>query len=77
VIPSVDIPQDILGDNTVILYYNIGSSMITIHEEISKRNPIEINTIISDVDNAAIQFNELIQTHKDTKTIVQVINGLE
>jgi hypothetical protein len=77
VISSIDIPQDILDDNTVILYYDIGSSMITIHEEISKKNPIEINTIISDVDNAANEFNKLIRTHKDTKTTTQLINNLE
>ena len=39
-VPSIDIPQDILDDNTIILYYKIGSSLITIHREISKRYPI-------------------------------------
>jgi hypothetical protein len=73
--PSDNIPQDVLIGNILILFYQAGSSMIIIHEEITKRNPTEINTIPHDVDLAFNSFNNLKKDNpENTKSIISFIN---
>ncbi|MHA2296788.1 MAG: hypothetical protein ACXAEU_13010 [Candidatus Hodarchaeales archaeon] len=64
-IPSKRIPQDVLIDNTILLFYKVGASMIVIHEEITKENPVEINTIADDVSHASETFNAIIEKYSD------------
>ena len=71
---SDEIPQDILIGNTVILLYEIGSSLIIIHEEITKENPTEINTISNDVELVYKSFNEIKNSNKrETKSIITLV----
>ncbi len=75
-IPSDEIPQDILVGNLIILFYKIGASMIIIHEEITKNNPTEINTIFTDVELAFQYFNEItIENHKKITNIMSLIRN--
>ena len=62
-IPSESIPQDVLIDNTILLFYKVGASKIIIHEEISKENPVEINTIVDEVSYASATFFAIIDKH--------------
>ncbi len=75
-IPSDYISQDILIGNTIILFYKVGSSMIIIPEEITKRNPTEINMISDDVELAFNYFEELKgQFEGSTVTIKSLYNS--
>jgi hypothetical protein len=62
-VPPDEIPQDVLIGNTIILLYKNNSSMIIIHEEITKENPTEINTISNDVKFAYKSFNKIIRQY--------------
>jgi hypothetical protein len=72
-LPSDEIPQDVLIGNTLILLYKTGSSMINIHEEISKQNPTEINTIVHDVNHALKSFNDLMDTFRENSTNITML----
>ena len=73
--PADEIPQDILIGNTLILFYDVGSSMVSIHEEITKKNPTEINTIPFDVNFAFKRFTEIkTENSSTTKTIASLIS---
>ncbi len=73
--PSYEIPQDILIGNTLILFYEAGSSMISIHEEITRKNPTEINTIPHDVNLAFEHFNEIKSENSEkTMPIISIID---
>ncbi len=74
-VPSDEIPQDVLIGNTVILLYKISSSIIIIHEEITKENPTEINTISDDVQLAYKSFNKIMKKNvKETEFIRILVN---
>ena len=72
-VPSDEIPQDILIGNTVILLYKNSSSMIIIHEEITKKNPTEINTISYDVQLAYKSFNEIVEKYKKDTEFIKIL----
>ena len=75
-ISSDEIPQDILVGNTIILFYKAGASMIIIHEEITKNNPTEINTIFTDVELAFQYFNKItIENYKKSTNIMSLIRN--
>ena len=74
-VPPDEIPQDVLIGNTIILLYKNNSSMIIIHEEITKENPTEINTISNDVQFAQKSFNKIMKKYvKETESIKDLIN---
>ena len=75
-IPADEIPQDILVGNTIILFYDVGSSMIIIHEEITENNPTEINTIFTDVELAFINFNELKKENQEKTMNITSLIGI-
>jgi hypothetical protein len=64
-IPLEKIPQDVLIDNTVLLFYKVGASKIVIHEEITKENPVEISTIVDEVSHAFEMFSEIIEKYSE------------
>ena len=70
-----EIPQDILIDNTILLIFDVGSSMITIHDEITKNSPTEINMIKTDVDYALKNVNEILNNIKQIQKAVYRKNG--
>jgi hypothetical protein len=71
--PSDEIPQDVLVGNSIILFYTVGSSMIIIHEEITKKNPTEINTIPVDVDFAFQNFKEIKTANLENTVFIQTL----
>jgi hypothetical protein len=74
-VPPDEIPQDVLIGNTIILLYKNNSSMIIIHEEITKENPTEINAISGDVQFAYKSFNEIMKKYiKDTESIKHLVS---
>jgi hypothetical protein len=65
----------VLIGNTIILLYKNNSSMIIIHEEITKENPTEINAISGDVQFAYKSFNEIMKKYiKDTESIKNLVS---
>jgi len=64
-IPSENIPQDVLVDNTILLFYKVGASKIIIHEEITKVSPVEINTIADEVFHAFETFIAIIDKYSN------------
>ncbi|MFW9903197.1 MAG: hypothetical protein ACFFFH_02610 [Candidatus Thorarchaeota archaeon] len=65
-IPFEEIPQDVLIDNTILLFYKVGASKIIIHEEITKENPVEINTIADVVLHAFETFIAITEKYSDS-----------